>query len=130
MIPDSSVHFRRCQTLYGHCEYVHVGRRNGQPIFLFTPEWQESGPRPSVSAPWLDDPRLYINLNDVEQRTWAQILSGLTINAIAASEGVSRAAIYQRIEGNRFGHGGMIGKNIWVLLWWRVRRRLLEGGRR
>jgi hypothetical protein len=40
------------------------------------------------------------------------------------------AAIYQRIEGNRFGHGGMIGKNVWVLLWWRVRRRLLEGGRR
>jgi hypothetical protein len=127
--PDSEVHFRRCQTLSGRYDSVGVGRRNGRLALQFTPEWQQGGPEPTTPSPWLDDPRLYVNLNEVEQRTWRQILSGLTINAIAASEEVARGTIYARIQGNRFGHGGMIGKNVWVLLWWRLRRRLLEQGR-
>ena len=81
-----------------------------------------------MPSAWLDEPRLYINLNEVERRTWRQILSGVSINGIAEGEGVSRTAIYERIQGNRFGHGGMIGKNFWVLLWWRLRRRIRQEG--
>jgi hypothetical protein len=90
------------------------------------PVWAEGGPTGVPSSPWLDDPRFYVNLNQIESRTWRQILSGLSLKAIAEGEGVSRSAIYNRILGNRFGHGGMVGKNVWVLLWWRLRRRLAE----
>ena len=95
---------------------------------MWQPVWAEGGPKPKPSSPWLDDPRFYVNLTDVERQTWRRILSGATIGMIAHEEGVSRAAIYERIQGNRFGHGGMIGKNFWCLLWWRLRRRLMDGG--
>ena len=129
MNPDSAVAFRRCQTLRGRSEPLNIGRRNGQFVAFFGPNWKTDGPEPNLPFPWLDDTRLYVNLNDLEQRTWRQILSGISISAIAIDEGVSRTAIYQRIEGNRFGHGGMIGKNFWVLLWWRLRRQRVHGGR-
>jgi hypothetical protein len=122
-----AVHFTRCQTIHGYPDTVSHGRRNGQRALFFSPPWQDGGLVPRPSCPWLDDPRFYINLTEVERRTWRQILSGVSLSAIAKSDGVSRNAIYARIQGNRFGHGGMIGKNFWVLLWWRLRRRLAEG---
>ena len=127
--PEYSLHFSCLRTFNGRQERVGAGRRNGRPVLLFAPQWQDVGPEPPLPFPWLDDSRFYVNLNDLERRTWRRILSGLSINAIAADEGVSRSAIYQRIEGNRFGQGGMIGKNFWVLLWWRLRRRMVGGTR-
>jgi hypothetical protein len=115
--------FQSCRTLSGRSERVSSGRRNGYPAILLSPVWTDGGPRPSVSYPWLDQPKYYINLNDIECQTWRQILSGRSIAAIAKDEGVSRAAIYARIEGTH-GYGGMIGKNFWVLLWWRLRKQL------
>jgi len=102
---------------------VGLAKRNGRAVPLLSPLSMEGGPPAAISCPWLDDSRYYINLNEVERRTWRQLLSGTSINAIADEEGVSRAAIYARIEGNRCGHGGMIAKNFWCLLWWRRRRR-------
>lgn len=96
---------------------------------VLSPIWADGGPKRALSSPWLDDPRFYVNLNALERRTWRQILSGASIAVIAAEEGVSRAAIYTRIQGNSFGHGGMIGKNFWVLLWWRLRQRTTGGAR-
>ena len=89
---------------------------------MLSPNWADRIPEQSCSRLWIDDPRYYVNLNDVERRTWRQILSASSINAIAREEGVSRAAIYARIQGNSKGQGGMIGKNVWVLLWWRLRQ--------
>jgi hypothetical protein len=75
------------------------------------PSCEIGGEPAGIGCPWLDDPRYYVNLNEVEQRTWRRLLSGASINAIANEEGVSRSAVYARILGNRYGHGGMIGKN-------------------
>jgi hypothetical protein len=125
---EFAVYFRRCQTIHGSSAAVSIGRRNGQRAIFLCPSWQDGGPEPRLSCPWIDDPRLYINLTDVERRTWYLILSGVSLSGIAHSDGVSRNAIYERIQGNRFGHGGMIGKNFWVLLWWRLRQRLAAGG--
>ena len=49
-------------------------------------------------------------------------LAAKSVASIAKEEGVSRAAIYARIQGNSRGQGGMIAKNFWVLLWWRLRQ--------
>lgn len=93
---------------------------------MLPPNWTDITPQQSCTL-WIDDPRFYVNLNDVERRTWRQILSAASINTIAREEGISRAAIYARIQGNSKGQGGMIGKNVWVLLWWRLRQRLIGG---
>jgi hypothetical protein len=117
--------FQACTTLDGRLERVGVGRRNGHLTVLLSPDWADGGPRRAQSRLWSDDPRYYVNLNGVERRTWRRILSGASISAIAAEEGVSRAAIYARIQGNNKGQGGMVAKNFWVLLWWLLRQRSL-----
>ena len=104
-----------------------MGRRNGRSVALFTPDWSERGPwqmRQSRQKNYLDDPKYFVNLSAIERATWRQILSAQSIASIAKEEGVSRSAIYSRIEGNRLGQGGMIGKNFWALLWWRLRHRI------
>ena len=117
--------FQACTTLDGRLERVGVGRRNGHLTVLLSPDWADGGPRRAQSRRWSDDPRYYVNLNGVERRTWRRILFGASISAIAAEEGVSRAAIYARIQGNNKGQGGMVAKNFWVLLWWLLRQRSL-----
>ena len=42
--------------------------------------------------------------------------------AAVPEEGVNRAAIYERIRGSSKGHGGMIAKNQYVAIWWRLRQ--------
>ena len=118
--------FQACTTLDGRLVRVGVGRRNGHLTVLLSPDWADGGPRRAQSRLWSDDPRYYVNLNGVERRTWRRILSGASISAIAAEEGVSRAAIYARIQGNNKGQGGMVAKNFWVLLWWLARQRSLS----
>jgi hypothetical protein len=120
-VSDSSIHFQTCRTLDGRRVQIECGRRNGAATILLTPDWNDGGPRPAPSMPWLDDSRYFVNLNELEQQTWRQILSGRGIAAIARDEGVSRQAIYARLVGTH-GYGGMIGKNFWVLLWWRLRQ--------
>lgn len=124
---DSTILFQSCNALDGHSERVSLCRRNGHPTILLPPNWADDGPEKDASGLWIEDPRYYVNLNEVERRTWRQILSAVSINTIARYEGVSRAAIYARIQGNSRGQGGMIGKNVWVLLWWRLRQRMTGG---
>ena len=124
---NSTILFQTCNTLDGHSERVRLGRRNGHPVAMLPPNWADNTAEQTPPSHWIDDTRFYVNLNEVERRTWRQLLSAISINAIAAEEGVSRAAIYARIQGNAKGHGGMIGKNVWVLLWWRLRQRMTGG---
>ena len=103
---------------------MSVGRRNGQPAAFFSPPFgdvEEAPEQPEIQ--FLE--KLFINLNAVERETWRKILSAQSVASIAKEEGVSRQAIYARIQGNRKGQGGMIAKNFWVLLWWQLRQRLL-----
>jgi hypothetical protein len=124
----SPILFQTCNSLSGCSQKIGIGRRNGRPMVSLPPNWADDLQQPQFSScNWVDDPRFYVNLNEVERRTWRQILSAISINAIAREEGVSRTAIYARIQGNSEGQGGMIGKNFWVLLWWRLRQRLTGG---
>jgi hypothetical protein len=113
---------------------VGIVRRNKRAVPRFDPLITEPDQHPDgdadqpggasqASVPWIEDPRYYVNLNEVESRTWRLILSAKSISEIARIERVKRQAILCRIRGNSKGQGGMIAKNFWVLLWWRIRRR-------
>jgi len=121
--------FQRCADASGSTQLLQVGRRNGRPsVFLARGFWHP----PDVDVPataFSEQERFFVNLNRVERETWRKILEAQSIASIAREEGVSRAAIYARIEGNRRGHGGMIRKNFWVLLWWLVRQKTSAGAR-
>ena len=84
----------------------------------FSRSWEgDATDRESELPTWLVS-ALTANLTETECRTWRRLLDGQSIAAIAAAEGVSRTAIYERIRGSSRGHGGMVAKNPWVALWW------------
>jgi hypothetical protein len=119
--------FRRCADVSGTCQQLQFGRRNGR-LSVFLGRSFDHPPEDEASdAAFSEREHLFINLNPVERGTWRKILAAQSITSIAKEEGVSRAAIYARIQGNRFGQGGMIGKNFWVLLWWRLRQQMMAG---
>lgn len=118
--------FRRCRDLHGQTIIPNIGRRNGKPAVFLRPDIEDPSPAPEPQE-FSEDPRFYINLNPVERQTWRKLLAARSISSIADEEGVSRAAVYARIQGNAKGQGGMIGKNFWVLLWWRLRQRQMRG---
>jgi hypothetical protein len=118
-----SFRFKACRDLYGCVRPISVGRRNGRPAIFFPPDIAEPTAEADSAPDLREQERLFVNLTPVERETWCKILSARTIASIAKEEGVSRAAIYARIEGNSKGQGGMIAKNFWVLLWWLMRRR-------
>jgi hypothetical protein len=117
--------FRVFRDLRGSVQSVSGGRRNGKPAVFF-PRSLAEPPDPAAEQPALcEQPRLFVNLNALERETWRKILQAQSIASIAKQEGVSRAAIYARIQGNNKGQGGMVAKNFWVLLWWLLRQRSL-----
>ena len=125
-IDFETIRFRTCRDLRGDLRSVSCGKRNGQPS-IFLPRSLD-GSDDATDFPAFDEqPRLFVNLNPVERETWRKILGARSIASIAQEEGVSRSAIYARIQGNRHGHGGMIGKNFWVLRWWRLRQQMMAG---
>jgi hypothetical protein len=58
-----------------------------------------------------------LNLNETERRTWLRIIDGRSILDIADEEGVSRAAIYDRIK-------RMVKKNSYCAIWWRLKNKV------
>jgi hypothetical protein len=117
--------FRVFRDLHGAVRSAGGGRRNGKPA-VFLPQSLSEPPDPAVERRDLcDQQRLFVNLNPLERQTWRKILQAKSIASIAEQEGVSRAAIYARIQGNGKGQGGMVAKNFWVLLWWLARQRSL-----
>jgi hypothetical protein len=118
-----SFRFKTCRDLYGGVQPISTGKRNGRPAIFFPPGIAEPTAEADSARDLREQERLYVNLTPIERQTWRKILSAQSIASIASEEGVSRAAIYARIEGNGKGQGGMIAKNFWVLLWWLMRRR-------
>jgi len=117
--------FRVFRDLHGSVQSAGGGRRNGRPAIFF-PQSLSEPPDPAAEQTDLcDQQRLFVNLNALERETWRKILQAQSIASIAEQEGVSRAAIYARIQGNTKGQGGMVAKNFWVLLWWLTRQRSL-----
>jgi hypothetical protein len=121
---DELLQFRRCCDLQGNPMSVTVGRRNGKATVFLAPQDRETAQAPELQEFWNKE-RFFINLTPLERQTWRKILSAQSISSIAREEGVSRQAVYARILGNAKGQGGMIAKNVWVLLWWRLRQRFL-----
>lgn len=118
--------FRVFRDLRGSVQSAGGGRRNGKPAVFF-PQSLPEPPDPATERTDLcDQERLFVNLNPLERQTWRKILQAQSIASIAQQEGVSRAAIYARIQGNNKGQGGMVAKNLWVLLWWLLRQRSLS----
>jgi hypothetical protein len=118
-----SFRFKTCRDLYGGVHPISTGRRNGRPAIFFPPDIAEPTAPPGPAPDLREQERLFVNLTPIERETWRKILGARTIASIAKEEGISRAAVYARIEGNGKGQGGMIAKNFWVLLWWLMRRR-------
>jgi hypothetical protein len=117
--------FRVFRDLHGSVQSAGGGRRNGRPAIFF-PQSLSEPPDPAAEQTDLcDQQRLFVNLNALERETWRKILQAQSIASIAEQEGVSRAAIYARIQGNNKGQGGMVAKNFWVLLWWLLGQRSL-----
>lgn len=116
--------FQRFCDIRGRQHSLGVGRRNGRITVFFSRQGDDVSTEMDRRADFSEQPKLFVNLNRRQADTWKKILRGQSISGIADEEGVSRQAIYSRIQGDRNGNGGMISKNYWVLLWWRVRRRV------
>jgi hypothetical protein len=118
--------FRVFRDLHGSVQSAGGGRRNGRPAVFFPQSLSEPPDLAAEQTDLCDQQRLFVNLNPLERETWRKILQAQSIASIAEQEGVSRAAIYARIQGNNKGQGGMVAKNFWVLLWWLARQRSLS----
>ncbi|MGA2268777.1 MAG: hypothetical protein ABSH44_09940 [Bryobacteraceae bacterium] len=117
-------YFRYCRKLDGTLEPVDVAKRNDRLVPRFHPSITE--PPPPSDPEDSDEYRELVeevsqNLNPIERRTWLRLLDGRSVLDIAAEDGVSRAAIYERIRGSA-KRGGMIARNPYCLIWWNRRQ--------
>jgi DNA-directed RNA polymerase specialized sigma24 family protein len=108
-------YFRYVRRLDGTLEPVDLARRNGRlaPRFhpsVTEPEMQSTGEESPEYRELVEE--VSRSLNEIERRTWLKILDGRSILDIADEEGVSRAAIYDRIS-------RMVSKNAYCQIWWR-----------
>lgn len=126
-IPESdlfseSIYFRSCCSITGAVRDLHSCRRNGYPMLVFPADVAEPDPEPDEGELAELVEELSYNLNPLERRTWLKLMDGQPVEHIAADEGVTRTAIYERIRGNSKAWGGMVKKNDYVRHWWERRR--------
>lgn len=117
------LYFRSARRISGRAETIDVTRRNGRLVPRFDYSWTvpDADPDPEYEATELVA-EISQGLTAIERRTWLNILNGKSVAEIAAEEGVSRTAIYERIRGSSKGHGGMLTKNEYVAIWWQIRQ--------
>lgn len=122
---NETTYFRYARRIDGHLEAIETGRHNGRLVPRFDPSWTTPTPDPPDSDSDLEEliAELSYNLSPLERRTWLQLIDGLSVEQIAHAEGVSRAAVYERIRGNSKKQGGMVKKNDYVRIWWNLRQR-------
>lgn len=122
--PNETTYFRYIRTLNGSLEPIDLVRQNGRCVPRFSPRILSG----QTDTPKSDFIPLYreimYGLSRLERRTWLPLLFGRSLDEVAKSQGVSRAAIYARIRGNSKGQGGMIRKNDYVAIWWCMQRKL------
>jgi hypothetical protein len=119
---DDILHFHCCRDFDGSIRPVDLYRRNGRLAVCVHRVTSDAGPVDAEDPFIRHRTVLAAGLTAIEERTWHRLVSGWSIDVIAAAEGVSRAAIYARIRGSH-GTGGMVHKNAWVAHWWQRRQR-------
>jgi DNA-directed RNA polymerase specialized sigma24 family protein len=112
--------FHQCRRIDGAVEPVDLIRRNRRPEIQFPADIVEyplftEAEQSDEYRELLDE--VCQNLNDIERRTWLRIIDGRSILDIAAEEGVSRPAIYDRIK-------RMVEKNSYCAIWWRLKNKV------
>jgi hypothetical protein len=121
---DETTYFHYARRIDGRLESVDCARHNGRLVPRFDPSWTDvacGGPADDSEFEELIAELSY-NLNAAESRTWLKLIDGQSVEHIAQTEGVSRAAVYERIRGNSKNQGGMVKKNDYVRLWWNLRQ--------
>lgn len=114
------IQFHQYRRIDGTVEPVDLIWRNRRPEMHFPPAaiefplYLEAEESPEYKE-LIDE--VCQNLNDIERRTWLRIIDGRTILDIAAEEGVTRPAIYDRIR-------RMVRKNSYVAIWWRLKNKI------
>jgi hypothetical protein len=115
---DESRQFRLYRNSDGSIEPLGAVRRNGVAVPRLSSQ-ENSTNQPSRHSTLLQTYReLMQGLNSTERRIWVKLLLGLSVDEVAAMFGVSRAAIYSRIRGDRKGYKGLIAKSKNVAIWW------------
>jgi hypothetical protein len=113
-------------SLEGQRQTASVMRRGSKRVITFsTRQFAPESAERNDEQPARALPGLFLNLNEVQRRTWKLFLLGSTVAAVARAERVSRQAIYERVRGKN-GRGGMIEKNFWVCFWWLMRQELYD----
>lgn len=119
--------FQVCRILDGTVHNVTIGKHNGRPAAFFAPSITDFSPQVDNNVNQQKANKLFkelsAGLTETERRTWKKLIAGRSIAEIAKEEGVSRAAIYERIRGNSRAQGGMIAKNDYVAVWWCLRNK-------
>jgi len=119
-------YFRYARRLDGSLEPIDVARRNGRLVPQFDPSWTTPPAELNESASEFDEliAEITNGLTAAEVRTWLKLVDGISVDAIATEEGITRSAIYERIRGNSKQQGGMVKKNDYVRIWWERRQNL------
>ena len=117
-----AVTFGRYARLDGSLENTIVVGSGGLPTFA--PQINDVNVRekPFVEAGYVGLLRaLYGNMTKLQRRTWHKLLAERSILEISREEGVSHAAIHQRVQ-------SMVKRNGFVKRWWRRRNRKNQYG--
>src|ERR1700733_6319615 len=118
-IKSEPFQFQQYRRIDGPVEPVNLIRRNHRPELQFPPAitefplYLEAEDNPDYRE-LVDE--VCQNLNEIERRTWLKIIDGRSILDIAAEDGVSRSAIYDRIR-------RMVEKNSYCAIWWRLKNK-------
>ena len=112
-------YFRYCRTLDGRLEPVDTARQNGRVVPRFPRSITEPPPSDETETAEYRElvEEVSENLNAVERGTWLRILDHQPILEIAKEDGVTRAAIYDRIH-------RMVEKNEYCAIWWRLKNKV------
>ncbi len=119
-IENETLYFRSCRNLSGKSRDLSFCKRNGRPEPIFPPNWSEQEQESDNQELQELIEEICYGLSPIERSTWLLLIDGLSLSEIARNDCVSRQAIYARIRGTKKSPGGMIAKNEYVAIWWKL----------